>query len=77
MPAFLGQHLILDLDGRRTRFLEPPDSVHHIEGLAEACIAVYEERETCRPNDLTREEQDVVQCQDAEIGQRRGNEHLR
>ena len=40
MPALLGHHLVLELDGRRPRVLQLPHEAHHVEHLAVSRVAV-------------------------------------
>jgi hypothetical protein len=77
MPALLGQELVLDLHRACARILERADHLHDVERLAEARIAVDQDRQSARPRDLAGEEADVVDRHDAEVGQTHLRRHRR
>jgi hypothetical protein len=60
VAAFLGQQLVLDMDGGRARVLEGTDHVHDVEGLAVAGVAIDEDGEARGAGDLADEEADLV-----------------
>ena len=69
MAAFLGQQLVLDMNGAGAGFLEDADHVHDVERLAIAGVAVDQQRQAARAGDLADEERDLVDGDDAEVGQ--------
>ena len=79
MAALLGQDLVLDMDRAGARILEGAHHVHDVQRLAVAGVAVDQHRQPRRARDLPDEEADLVDRDDAEVGQphRRGHRRAR
>ena len=69
MAALLGQHLVLELHGRRPGVLQLAHQAHDVERLAVAGVAVDDERQIHRSADRPREEDELVEREHPEIGQ--------
>jgi hypothetical protein len=60
VPAFLRQHLIFDVHGTGAGLFEGADHVHDVQCFAVAGVAVDQQRQRGRPNDLADEESDLL-----------------
>ena len=77
VAAFLGQHLVLDMDRAGAGLLEGAHHVHDVQRLAVAGVAVDQHRQARGARDLADEEADLVDRDDAEIGQAHRGRHRR
>jgi hypothetical protein len=77
MPAFLGQQLIFQMDRPGAGLLEGAYHVHRVERLAIAGVAIDEHGQRAGACDLTDEEADLVDGDDAEIGDPHRRRHRR
>src|SRR5690606_9527322 len=68
-------YLVLDMDGGGAGILEAAHHVHHVESLAVAGVAVDHDGKSARPRNLSDEEADVVDRQDAEVRDAHGGGH--
>ena len=69
MAAFLRQQLVLDMHRAGAGILEDAHHVHDVQRLAVAGVAVDQHRQARRAGDLADEKRDLVDGDDAEIGQ--------
>ena len=69
MAAFLGQQLVLEMNGAGAGFLEDADHVHDVERFAIAGVAVDQQRQAAGAGDLADEERDFIDGDDAEVRQ--------
>ena len=69
VAALLGQDLVLDVDRAGAGILEGAHHVHDVQRLAVAGVAVDQHRQARRARDLADEEADLVDRDDAEVGQ--------
>jgi hypothetical protein len=69
MAAFLRLKLILDMYSCGPRILETADHMHDVERFAVAGIAVDKHRQAAGPRDLTNKERNLIDGDDAQIGQ--------
>ena len=77
MAALLRQDLVLDMDRAGARLLEGAHHVHDVQRLAVAGVAVDQHRQARGARDLADEEADLVDRDDAEIGQAHRGRHRR
>ena len=77
VAALLGQDLVLDMDGAGAGILEGAHHVHDVQRLAVARVAVDQHRQARRARDLADEEADLVDGDDAEVGQAHRRGHAR
>ena len=77
VAAFLGEQLVFEMHGAGAGFLESADGVHDVERFAVAGVAVDKERQARRAGDLADEKADLVDRDDAEVGNAHGGGHRR
>ena len=75
MPALLRQQLILDVHRGCAAILETAHHVHDVEHFAIAGVAVDQQRQISRAADLSDEETDLLDREDAEVRQAHGCAH--
>ena len=69
MAAFLGQQLILEMNGAGAGFLEDADHMHDVERFAITGVAVHQQRQGRGADNLADEERDFIDGDDAEVRQ--------
>ena len=75
MAAFLGQQLILEMNGAGAGFLEDADHMHYVERFAITGVAVHQQRQACGAGNLPDEERDFIDGDDAEVRQSHRRRH--
>ena len=67
MAAFLGQHLVFDLDRRRACVFQFAHRAHHVKNPAETGIGIHDQRQSGGAANRAREQAQFLQANNAEI----------